>query len=48
MYNRARCAQNKRLMLKSYIPGINTLILSKKHYEILFSEKLVNELHAWI
>ena len=35
-------------MLKSYIPGINTSILPKKHYEIFFVKKLVNELHSWI
>ena len=35
-------------MLKSYIPGINISVLPKKHYENIFSEKLVNELHSWI
>ena len=38
----------KRLMSKSYIPGINTSILPKKYDENIFSEKLVNELYAWI
>ena len=36
IYNRVHRAQNKRLVLKSYIPGINTYILSNKHYEIYF------------
>ena len=35
MYNRVNSAQNKRIMLKSYIYGINTSILPKKHYENL-------------
>ena len=35
-------------MLKSYFPGVNTSIFPKKHYEDIFYEKLVNELHAWI
>ena len=48
MYNIFYCAQNKSLMLKSYIPGINTLVFIKRHYDNIFSEKLVNELHAWI
>ena len=48
MYNRVHFAQNKRLMLKSFIPAINTTIFIKKHYENIFSEKLINELHAWI
>ena len=48
MYNIVHCSQNKYPVLKSYIPGINTYILPKKHYENIFSEKLINELHAWI
>ena len=47
MYNRVHRAQNKHLILKSYPPGINTSILPKKQSENLFTEKLVNELHAW-
>ena len=35
----------KENILKSYTPGINTSILLKKHYENIFFEKLVNELH---
>ena len=31
-------------MLNSYIPGINKPILSKKHDEHIFSEKVVSEL----
>ena len=48
MHNRIHHAQNKRFMLKSYIPGINTSISPKENYENLFSEKLFYELHAWI
>ena len=39
MYNRVHCAQNKRIMLKSFIPAINTSIFPKKTFEIIFSEK---------
>ena len=35
-------------MRKSFIRSINTSILLKKHYENIFSEKLIDELHAWI
>ena len=35
-------------MLDSYITGINTSILPKKHNENIFSEKIVNEFHAQI
>ena len=42
IYNRVYCAQNQRLMLKSFIPTINTSIFPKKHYENIFSEKLIN------
>ena len=48
MYNRVHCDQNQRLMLKSYIPTINKSIFPKKHYENIFTEKLINELHDWI
>ena len=48
MYNRVHCDQKQRLMLKSFIPAINTSIFPKKHYENIFSEKLINELHAWV
>ena len=48
MYNRVHCAQNQRLVLKSFILSINTSIFPMKHYEDIFSEKLINELHAWI
>ena len=48
MYNRVHRAQNKRLILKSYINGINTSSFRKRHYDNISSEKLVNELHAWI
>ena len=48
MYNRVHSAQNQRLMLKSFIPAINTSIFPKKHHENIFSGKLTNELYAWI
>ena len=38
----------KRLMLKSYLPGINTSIFPKRHYNNILNEKLVNELHDYI
>ena len=40
IYNMVHCAQNKRLLLKSYIPVINTSIFPKKHYGNIFSETL--------
>ena len=48
MYNIVYCTEKKRIMFKSYLPGINTLILTKKNCENILSEKLVYELHAWI
>ena len=48
MYNKVHCSQKKNLMLKLYIPEINTSILPNNHYENIFSEKLVNQLYAWI
>ena len=48
IYNRVNIAQNKLLVLKSYLPGIITSMFPKKNYEGLFSEKAVNELHAWV
>ena len=48
MYNRFNCSQNKRLMFKKHLPGINTSIFPKKQYNKIFSGKIVNELHAWI
>ena len=38
MYNIFHRDQNQRLMLKSFIPAINTSIFPKKHYENIFSE----------
>ena len=35
-------------MFNSYTPGINTSIIPKWHYDNIFSEKTMNELHAWI
>ena len=43
IYNRVHRDQNKLIMLKLYIPGINKSILPKKHYEYIFYEKLVKE-----
>ena len=40
IYNKVHRAQNKRLMLKSYISTINTSIFPKKHYENIFTENL--------
>ena len=34
MYNRVHCTQNKRLILKSSITGVNTSSLPNKHYDI--------------
>ena len=48
MYNKVNRVQKQRLMLNSYLPGINTSIFPKRHYNSIFYEKLVNELHAWI
>ena len=42
IYNRVHRAQNKCLMLKSYLPGINTSNFPKRHYDNILSEKLVN------
>ena len=39
MYNRVHRHQNKYLILKSYITGINTSILPTKKYENIFPEK---------
>ena len=38
MYNIVHRDQKNRLMLKSHIPGIDTSILPKKHYENILSE----------
>ena len=48
MYNRFNRDQNQRLMLRSFIPEINISIPPNKYYEHIFSEKLINELYAWI
>ena len=48
MYNRVHSAQIQRITLKSYIPAINKSNFPKKHYEHIFSEKMINELNAWI
>ena len=38
--------QGNCLVLKSYIPGINSFIGRKKHY-YSFSKKVFNELYNW-
>ena len=45
MHNISHCSK-KSLMFKSYIPGVNTSILPKKHYKNIFYERIVNELHT--
>ena len=42
IYNRVNNYQKKRLMLKSYLPGINTLVFPKRHYENIFPKTLFN------
>ena len=42
MYNIVNRDHKQRLMSKSYIPGINSLIYPKGHYENIFSDNLVN------
>ena len=39
MYNKFNCSQKQRLVLKSYLPGINTSIFPKRHDDNIFSEK---------
>ena len=47
MYKRVNCSQNKRLMLNSYITGIDSLIGPNIYYNIFF-ENILNELPDWI
>ena len=42
IYNRVNRDQKKILVLKSYIPGINSLVSPKIHYENFPSDNLVN------
>ena len=42
IYNIVIHTKKQRLMLKLCLPGINTLILLKRHYDNLFYEKLLN------
>ena len=44
IYNRGNSAEKQRLVLKSYITGISSLIYPKRHSYNIFFEKLVNEL----
>ena len=39
MYKNINRDQKQRLVMKSYIPGINSLIYPKIHYDYLFSDK---------
>ena len=48
MYNRVNHAQKQRLILNSYLPGIITLVFPNRHYDNIFSVKLINELHDWM
>ena len=41
IYNRVNWAQKQYLVLKSFIPGISSLIGPKRNYDF-FSEKIVN------
>ena len=42
IYNIVSRSEKQRLVLKSYLTGINTSIFPKRHYDNIFSEKLVN------
>ena len=44
MYNRVHHDKKQRLVLRLYIPGIDSWIDPKRYY-IYFSEMIVNELH---
>ena len=48
MHNIVNSAQKQLFVLNSYLPGINKSILPKRHYDNIYSEKLVNILHDWI
>ena len=48
MYYIVNRAQNQHLVLKSYIPGIDSCMRYKICYNNYFSEKLVIFLHDWI
>ena len=48
MYNRFNNSQKESLQLKSHLNGIKTMIFRKRHYDNMFSGKLVNKLHDWI
>ena len=41
MYNRVNRSQKQSLMLKSYLPGINTFIFPNRYYDNIFYGKLV-------
>ena len=47
MYNRVPCAQKQRLVLKSYITGVYSLI-GQRDIITIFYEKIVNELIYWM
>ena len=46
-YNIIHHNQNKRIILKSYVPVIDSWIGNKRCYIYVY-EKLVNKLHDWI
>ena len=48
MYNISNPTQRQRLVMKSYIPEINSLIDPNRHYENIFNEKRVNKLQDLI
>ena len=42
IYNRDNRAKKQRLVLNSYLLGINTSIFPKRHYDNIFSEQIDN------
>ena len=48
MYNRVHHAQRKHLMLKQFIPGLDSSVGANICYNNYFTQKLVNELHYWV
>ena len=48
MYDRLNRDNKQHLMFKSYITGMNSLIVPKRHYYIFSSENIVNEFNNWI
>ena len=48
IYNRLSCDKKQFLMFNSYLPGVNTSNNPRRHYDNIFSQKLVDELHDCI